>query len=59
MHAPTIKALGEGGLRLGHQYAWHWCVSTFYYTSVFGNSCSITLNLSELPTGVLRRAERS
>ena len=28
MHAPTIKALGEGGLRLGHQYAWHWCAPT-------------------------------
>jgi arylsulfatase A-like enzyme len=28
LHAPTIKALGEGGLRLGHQYAWHWCAPT-------------------------------
>ena len=28
IHAPTIKALGENGLRLGHQYAWHWCAPT-------------------------------
>ena len=28
IYAPTIKALGEGGLRLGHQYAWHWCAPT-------------------------------
>ena len=28
LHAPTIKLLGEGGLRLGHQYAWHWCAPT-------------------------------
>jgi hypothetical protein len=28
MHAPMIKELGEGGLRLGHQYAWHWCAPT-------------------------------
>ena len=28
MYAPTIKELGEGGLRLGHQYAWHWCAPT-------------------------------
>lgn len=28
IHAPTIQALGEGGLRLGHQYAWHWCAPT-------------------------------
>ena len=26
--APVIKSLGEGGLRLGHQYAWHWCAPT-------------------------------
>jgi hypothetical protein len=28
IYAPTIKELGEGGLRLGHQYAWHWCAPT-------------------------------
>ena len=28
MIAPTIKTLGEGGLRLGHQYTWHWCAPT-------------------------------
>ena len=26
--APTIKALGEGGLRLGTSYAWDWCAPT-------------------------------
>lgn len=26
--APTIKSLGEGGLRLGTSYAWHWCAPT-------------------------------
>lgn len=26
--APTIKRLGETGLRLGTQYAWHWCAPT-------------------------------
>ena len=28
LHAPTLRALGTGGLRLGHQYAWHWCAPT-------------------------------
>ena len=28
IHAPTISALGEGGLRLGTQYAWQWCAPT-------------------------------
>ena len=28
MIAPTIETLGEGGLRLGHQYTWHWCAPT-------------------------------
>lgn len=26
--APTIKELGEEGLRLGTSYAWHWCAPT-------------------------------
>lgn len=26
--APTLRELGEGGLRLGTSYAWHWCAPT-------------------------------